>query len=132
MREVRAMQALCGNTITPTASDTSAHQQCPFLVQFLGFWEYRDKIYIQMSFEEKGTLQQLIKSNFFPDESVLRVLYATSAALAYMHGPPHSLVHLDIKPSNLLVTKQGGLRLCDFGKTVPINSPTDDDEGDTR
>ena len=118
LREVRSMQTLC------TA-------RFPHVVAYHEHWESGDRVYIQMSFEAKGSMRELVKTSFFPDQSILHIIHDVCCALQYMHEV-HQLVHLDLKPSNLLITIDGHLKLCDFGKTVGIGSPSDDDEGDTR
>ena len=42
------------------------------------------------------------------------------------------MVHMDIKPANLLITEQGNVQIGDFGMAVAIGSSDDGHEGDTR
>src|SRR5687768_9110951 len=53
-------------------------------------------------------------------EEAADLLDQVAAALAHIHG--HGLVHLDVKPQNLLVTPEGVVKLIDFGLTQPAGA----------
>ncbi|KAG6901972.1 hypothetical protein C0995_006071 [Termitomyces sp. Mi166 len=43
------------------------------------------------------------------------VIYQILQALAYLHNPSNRIAHRDIKPRNILLTKEGCIKLIDFG-----------------
>jgi CRP-like cAMP-binding protein len=53
----------------------------------------------------------------FPEAQVKRIVGQLARALTYVHGM--GLVHLDVKPSNVIVTSPGIVKLTDFGVAVP-------------
>ncbi len=66
--------------------------------------------FISMEFVEGGELGQLRDGS--PADIVARILPLTSA-LAYAHAM--GIVHRDVKPSNVLIDREGMPRLVDFG-----------------
>lgn len=48
-----------------------------------------------------------------PHERVRKLMYQMLKSVKYMHD--HNYIHRDIKPENLLISKNGILKLCDFG-----------------
>lgn len=51
-------------------------------------------------------------------------MYQTCKALAHMHSQNPPIVHRDMKIENLLISKDGAIKLCDFGSaTLDIFRP---------
>lgn len=48
-------------------------------------------------------------------------------AVDYLHR--HSIAHLDIKPENLLIDREGYFRLCDFNLSIDLKKK---DRGERR
>lgn len=51
----------------------------------------------------------------------VRILYDMAGALHYIHG--RNLVHNDIKPANILYSRERGAVLCDMGMSTPAHNP---------
>ena len=73
---------------------------------------------ISMEFCEGGSLDSVyraIKDNGGrTGEKVLgKVAEGVLEGLTYLHG--RRIIHRDIKPSNILLTREGRVKLCDFG-----------------
>ena len=67
-----------------------------------------------MEFIEGQTLQALLKEHGPLDEyEALEYLLASSRALAHAHK--HGIVHRDIKPPNIMVDKNGQVKITDLG-----------------
>ena len=47
-------------------------------------------------------------------------MYELSSGLRHIHS--NNFVHLDLKPSNILITQSGSLKIADFGMSLLISS----------
>jgi len=70
--------------------------------------------FIAMEFIEGGSLDHLIdQRQAFPLSVKLGYIVRVCEALSYAHR--HNVVHRDIKPGNIMVTKEGIVKVVDFG-----------------
>jgi eukaryotic-like serine/threonine-protein kinase len=85
--------------------------------QHSGWW------YIAMEMIEGGNLRSLVKAGGpLPVPRACSLIADAAAALAVTHQ--FGIVHRDIKPTNLMLTRQGRCKLTDFG-LVRIDDPND-------
>jgi len=71
-------------------------------------------LYLVFERLEGRTLDELItEQKILPLSEIKRVLGPVCAALAYAHG--RGVVHRDLKPGNVMLTKDGGVKVLDFG-----------------
>lgn len=70
--------------------------------------------FIVMEHVEGGSLEQRLRNHArLPVAEALRILQETVDGLACAHD--HGIVHRDIKPDNILLTKDGAVKVADFG-----------------
>lgn len=90
----------------------------PNLVTVYDLHEESSGSWVVMEYVPGENLKKLIERHGpLPPEEVLPLLEQVSGALGHLHG--RNLVHLDIKPQNLIVTPDGSIKLIDFGLAQP-------------
>src|ERR1700689_4502629 len=84
--------------------------------------------YIVTELLEGETLRQKLNHGPVAPRRAIEWGLATAKGLAAAHEK--GIVHRDIKPENLLITKDGRLKILDFGvaKQLPAASPTDSED----
>lgn len=83
-----------------------------------------DDIYIVTDLMETD-LHRVIKSKQkLSEDHQMYFTYQILRALLYLHSA--SVVHRDLKPSNILVNKDCGLKICDFGLARGLSLQRDD------
>ncbi|MHC5036400.1 MAG: protein kinase domain-containing protein [Planctomycetota bacterium] len=74
----------------------------------------REHFYFVMEYVEGNTVYEILKKEHHFEEA--RALEITQQiARALKHAADHNLVHRDIKPDNIMITKEGVAKLCDLG-----------------
>ena len=74
-----------------------------------------DAIYLIMEYIEGDTLEHYINniSGPIPQEIAIPMMLDVLSAMDFAHN--RNIVHLDIKPSNIMITKEGDIKVLDFG-----------------
>ena len=87
----------------------------------------KSKRYLEliMEYAEKGDLyNQLIKQaksgKYFPEKIIINWLVQICSALKYIHSK--HIIHRDIKPQNIFLSKKGEIKLGDFGVSKTLNN----------
>ncbi|HEX3593191.1 MAG TPA: Stk1 family PASTA domain-containing Ser/Thr kinase [Pseudonocardiaceae bacterium] len=76
--------------------------------------DYGPLPYIVMEYVDGRTLRDIVKSEGpLPPKRAMEVMADVSAALDFSHR--HGIVHRDVKPANIMITKTGAVKVMDFG-----------------
>ncbi len=84
------------------------------LIQVFDVGKYQGLYYFSMEFIDGVTVDDLIRHDGqLTVEKVINICMQVCQALKYLSS--HDIVHRDIKPANIMVTKDGQVKLGDFG-----------------
>lgn len=86
----------------------------PFVVKLFYTFQSQYHLYMVMEYLPGGDLFSLLKNLGSFEEEAARVYTAEIIlALEYLHN--NKIVHRDLKPDNILITRNGHIKLTDFG-----------------
>lgn len=86
----------------------------PHIVHFYDYFREGSSHYIVLEFVDGMSLDVLLKRKTrFSGEMALLIFYDACLALKYAHD--RGIVHRDIKPGNILISRRGEIKLADFG-----------------
>ena len=84
----------------------------PNIVEVLDYGSFEDSLFLVMKYMPGGTLKEKA-DNIFPYPEAARLLAPIARALDYAHR--EGIIHRDVKPANILLTRSGDPMLSDFG-----------------
>src|SRR5689334_4847201 len=86
----------------------------PGIVTVYDVEQQGDMAYIAMEFVDGPTLDQLLSEpQALSPDKLFSVLAQTAIALDYAHGK--GIVHRDVKPANIMIDRDGTVKITDFG-----------------
>jgi len=91
--------------------------QCfsPQIVGFFGHFYSDSELSIAMEYMDGGSLDLVLKQiDRIPEKILARITSEVLKGLTYLREQ-HQIIHRDVKPSNILVSSLGEIKLCDFG-----------------
>jgi len=90
-----------------------------FIVGYVEHGKAEGTCYLVMDYVEAENLKELYaRQDPLLAENVAQILLDSASALSHMHE--NGYMHLDFKPENILVTRNGAVRLIDFDMAQPL------------
>ncbi|MGH0166938.1 UNVERIFIED_CONTAM: hypothetical protein FKN15_051827 [Acipenser sinensis] len=95
------------------------------LVNLLEVFRRKKKLQLVFEFCEQTVLHELDRHpRGVPEPFLKSIVWQTLQAVNFCHK--HNCIHRDVKPENILLTKTGIIKLCDFGFARILTGPGDD------
>jgi serine/threonine protein kinase/tetratricopeptide (TPR) repeat protein len=85
----------------------------PNIVTVYEIGEHEGQVFIAMEYVDGKTLKELISANPLPITQVIDIAAQIAEGLSAAHAK--DIVHRDIKPQNILIDKEGRVKILDFG-----------------
>ncbi len=94
------------------------------IVHVHDLFEERGTVYYVMDYIEGESLSDRLKRTGKPlsEEEALDILRQVLDALSVVHGQSPQLLHLDIKPANIMIDRKGCAYLIDFGASKQLSA----------
>lgn len=75
----------------------------------------REPVGLVMEYMETGSLEKLLASEPLPWELRFRIVHETAVGMNFLHCMAPPLLHLDLKPANILLDAHYHVKISDFG-----------------
>ena len=90
-----------------------------FIIRYLDHGRMEGTLYLLMEYVESSNLKLLqARSDEIFTENISNILIDMAVALEHLHD--NGIMHLDVKPENVLMTRNGHIRVVDFDLCQPI------------
>ena len=91
----------------------------PNIVTVHEFFEHEGTPYISMEYIDRGSLRPYLGR--LSTAQIAGVLEGMLAGLAHAHHESQGIVHRDLKPENIMITREGSVKIADFGIAKALN-----------
>ncbi|OQX52384.1 MAG: hypothetical protein B5M53_08665, partial [Candidatus Cloacimonas sp. 4484_209] len=89
------------------------------IVEIIDFFHIKNDYYIVLEYIDGESLQQIIKKKgALPIDIATYLVFEISKGLAAAHK--NNILHRDVKPSNIMVAKDGAVKISDFGLALSL------------
>jgi serine/threonine-protein kinase len=89
------------------------HTALPRIVDIIS---EKNKLYIVMDYIDGTSLNVLLEQSMtIPEEKIVTWAKELCEVLRYLHSQPNPIIYRDMKPGNIMLTKEGKIKLIDFG-----------------
>lgn len=96
----------------------------PFFPRIVDVFREDGRVYLVMDLIEGENLRTLLqREGALSCKEAVRYALALADALSVLHKMQPPVLYLDLKPANVMITREGGVCLVDFGSALEKESP---------
>lgn len=100
----------------------SARLNHPNIVAAIDFGEFDQRFFLTMEFVDGKPLSEMLaRGGALEEKQVIGIGLQVISALE--HAAEHGVIHLDVKPANIMICKDGMVKLADFGLAMILEHP---------
>ena len=132
MKEIKSSRYKSENTCKEVEKEIKLLENLnhPNVIRYFTSFRENGDFYIITEYINGGSLENLMKTNInqgklIDERTIWDLLIQSLSGLLYLHEN-RKIIHRDIKPDNLLIDKDGNLKISDFGVSA-INSENADE-----
>ncbi|ELU01141.1 hypothetical protein CAPTEDRAFT_1740 [Capitella teleta] len=97
----------------------------PNLVNLIEVFKRKKRLHLVFEYVDHTVLNELDRhTRGVPEPLTKRIVWQTLQAVNFCHN--HNCIHRDVKPENILINKNGDVKLCDFGFARLLTGPGDE------
>ena len=110
-------------------SENLSRMKHPGIVNVLEAFEAKGTYYYSMEYLSGGSLDEKVKGKGIPEPEALSIIAKIGNALSFMHG--RKMMHLDLKPKNIMLKADGSPVIIDFGLSKQYDSAGEPESSST-
>ena len=89
----------------------------PHITRLYDHYETPDEVFLFLEYIDGGNLFSQIKKKIkFPEREACKYFFQICQGVDYLHE--NKIIHRDLKPDNILLSKSGTVKICDFGWAI--------------
>lgn len=89
----------------------------PNITRLFDHYETPNEVFLFLEYIDGGNLYSQLKRKIkFPEREACKYFYQICQGVQYLHR--NNIIHRDLKPDNILITKTGNVKICDFGWAI--------------
>ncbi len=85
----------------------------PHIVHIFDIGREKDQVFFTMDFVEGNSLKEFSRNHSLGFKQIARIVETVAQAVFYAHK--EGVIHRDLKPDNIMINKEGEVKVMDFG-----------------
>jgi serine/threonine protein kinase len=119
-RELQSLKSVCSS---PADTEGTIRSASPYIVELLDVFSNPadGTLSLCLEYMDCGSLENLLQAGGCRDELILSsIAFQMASGLSFLHE--RRMIHRDVKPSNALISRDGCIKLADFGLARTLDS----------